>query len=223
MKTATNTQLIVYQHDISLVDGILPWYLPACFPALSKPPLPSSWSQRKREVINHRQMVEGNGTRSQYGHNAHNYCFLNRCTENTAGHRYIITLWVRPRQIHAGMTQHFLTNNEWYPIWQMKWVQTICSIWVLRTANQTALSGQTLLEMLASCVEEWHRGVWLKLAPIFMTGIWLWTTAQVHCSAGRRRLAFSARYCTLDVHFKDKHVPSRYHLRNLFFPILLHS
>jgi len=82
--------------------------------------------------------------------------------------------------------------NEWS-------VQTICSTWVLPPVNQMALSVQTLLEMLASFIEEWHRGVWLDLAPIFMTGIWLWTTAQVHCGAGGRRLAFSAGYCTLHV------------------------
>ncbi len=218
LTTTTDTQLFVYHYPISLVDGILPCCLPSCFPALSTPPPLSSWSQRKAEVINHRQMVEGNGTRAQYGHNAHNYSSLNRCTENTAGHHYIITLWVRPRWIHVEMTQHFLTSNgtndEWYPISQSKWVKTICSTWVLRIVNQTALSGQTLLKMLASCIEEWHRGVWLKLAPIFMTGIWLWATAQVHCGAGGTRLAFSAGYCTLDVYFKDKYVPSWYHLRN---------
>ncbi len=117
LTTTTDTQLFVYHYPISLVDGILPCCLPSCFPALSTPPPLSSWSQRKAEVINHRQMVEGNGTRAQYGHNAHNYSSLNRCTENTAGHHYIITLWVRPRRIHVEMTQHFLTSNgtndEW--------------------------------------------------------------------------------------------------------------
>ncbi|RXN37719.1 tight junction ZO-2-like isoform X7 [Labeo rohita] len=45
-----------------------------------------------------------------------------------------------------------------------------------------------------------------------------WAEGKVHCSAGGRRLAFSARYCTLDVHFKDKHVPSRDQYGSELFP-----
>lgn len=116
-------------------------------------------------------MVEGNGTYSQYRHNAHNYSFLNRCTENTAGHHYIITLWFRPWQIHSEMTQHFLTSQTMIDNQSHKWNE--CRLFAVLVSSALSVKRHSLGKHCWKCWQvalrndtgqscwSWHRYSWL--------------------------------------------------------------